>query len=300
MKPRVLVGTVDGLHELGKSRISTMEGREFTHVTGGGSGLWALVDQSEVWSEGADGDWVRVASLEGLRANCLLDSGGALFVGTAEAHLYALRNGGLEPVSSFDSTPGHEGWHTPWGGPPDVRSMAPGPGSTVYANVHVGGIARSIDDGETWQPTIDIHADIHQVLYDPASALLLGASARGLAVSKDAGANWRYDTGGLHGRYLRAVAVSGVNVLVTASTGPWTDRGAVYRKPLESVGPFQRCEDGLPGWFSDNIDTFCLAGSRSWAAFGTAEGSVYSSSDAGQTWTNEAEGLPAVRCVALL
>lgn len=48
------------------------------------------------------------------------------------------------------------------GGPPDTRSITED-GDTVYVNVHVGGVLRSSDQGESWQPTIDIGADIHRV-----------------------------------------------------------------------------------------------------------------------------------------
>jgi photosystem II stability/assembly factor-like uncharacterized protein len=175
--------------------------------------------------------------------------------------------------------------------------MSAGP-NTLYVNVHVGGIARSSDGGGSWEPTIDIHSDVHQVLFDPASGLVLAASARGLAFSDNGGKSWQFHTAGLQGTYLRAVAVAGETLLVSASTGPSTRRAAVYRRPLKSEEPFQRCQAGLPQWFSDNIDTFCLAASGSWAAFGTSAGSVFLSQDEGRSWTLAAEGLPPVRCVA--
>ena len=158
---------------------------------------------------------------------------------------------------------------------------------------------RSGDGGRSWEPTIDIHSDVHQVLSHPDSGLVLGATARGLAVSADEGQTWRFDAEGLHGAYLRAVAVAGGTVLVTASTGPRTDRAAVYRRRLDDTGPFQQCRAGLPEWFPDNIDTHCLAASASDVALGTSDGSVYASSDEGQSWSALGSGLPPVRCVAL-
>ena len=53
-----------------------------------------------------------------------------------------------------------------------------------------------------------------------------------------------------------------------------------------------------PEWFPDNIDTFCLAASNGQAAFGTADGSVFMSGDAGESWTELANNLPPVLCVA--
>ena len=137
------------------------------------------------------------------------------------------------------------------------------------------------------------------MLFNAGSGLLLAATARGLVVSADAGDSWRFETGGLHGDYLRAVAVSGETVLVSASTGPSTDRAAVYRKSLGEEAPFQRCPQGLPEWFSDNIDTFCVAASGSAIALGASEGSVYLSTDEGRSWSVLADDLPRVRCVAV-
>ena len=57
-------------------------------------------------------------------------------------------------------------WHTPWGGPPSVFSMA-SLGDDLFVSVHVGGILRSSDGGQSWEATIDLHEDVHQVVADP-------------------------------------------------------------------------------------------------------------------------------------
>jgi hypothetical protein len=46
----------------------------------------------------------------------------------------------------------------------------------LYANVHVGGILRTADGGETWTPTIDIDADVHHVT--TAEGIVLAAGCR--------------------------------------------------------------------------------------------------------------------------
>ena len=305
MLAKVLVGTTDGLHELGKDRSVRLAGHEVTWVTNHASGRWAIVDGKEIWHAAPGGDWKRATSIDGQETNCLLLTSSGTFVGTSEAHLFLLRDGELERVHSFDQTEGRDTWFTPWGGPPDVRSMSADPKGAVYANVHVGGVPRSEDGGKSWHPTIDVEADVHQVLCDPGSGLVLAATAGGLAVSADGGRSWEFDTQGLHGDYLRAVAVAGETVLVTASTGPFTHRAALYRRPVSGGGHFagggyfERCEKGLPKWFSKNIDTYCLAGCDAQVAFGTSEGEVFVSLDQGRSWTVAAEGLPAVRCLAL-
>jgi len=58
--------------------------------------------------------------------------------------------------------------------------------------VHVGGILRTEDRGETWTPTIDIDADVHQVRAHPdRPELVLASAAIGLCRSDDAGLTWR-------------------------------------------------------------------------------------------------------------
>src|SRR5207247_7541735 len=133
----------------------------------------------------------------------------------------------------YRRAPGRNDWTTPWGGPPDTRSLA-ADGNALYANVHVGGILRSTDAGTNWAPTIDVDADVHQVVagFDDAGRVL-AATAEGLAVSNDGGDTWAFETEGLGATYSRAAAVAGDVVLASASRGPRGDGAAVYRRPLE-------------------------------------------------------------------
>jgi hypothetical protein len=140
------------------------------------------------------------------------------------------------------------------------RSRATG---AVHVNVHVGGVARSRDGGRTWAPTVDIEVDVHQILAHPRHPdVVLAAAADGFGLSRDGGDSWRFVADGMHAHYLRAVAVSDDSVLVSASTGPGGRRAAIYRRRLDDDGPFERCTQGLPAWFGDNVDTGCLAAAR--------------------------------------
>jgi len=56
---------------------------------------------------------------------------------------------------------------------------------------------------------------------------------------------------------------------------------------------------GDPPWFGSNIDTFCLAASGTTAAFGTEEGLLFLSPDAGTSWETVAKDLRAVQCVSI-
>ena len=299
MSGKLLVGTTDGLYELGEGLRVLVAGREVTALAGDGDRWWGILDGHELRSSDRAG-WTQIASTGELGARCVLPTASGLFVGTSEAHLLILEGDTLQPVHSFDAIEDRGKWYTPWGGPADVRSMSEAYTGELYVNVHVGGVVRSTDGGASWAPTIDIHADVHQVVFDRASGAILAASARGLGVSTDRGKSWRYDADGLHGKYLRAATVANGTALVSASTGPFTNEAAVYRRSMDGVGPFERCLEGLPEWFSDNIDTYCLAASGASVAFGTADGRVFISRDEGQSWQAAAEGLPGIRSVAFV
>jgi hypothetical protein len=287
---------------------SALEGHRIDALSKDAWGLYAVADGRAIWrhieaqalGQRVDGRWVQVAEVDGPPGRCLLATEDGLFVGTAEAGLLRFEDGVLAPAKGFQEVEGRDAWYTPWGGPPDTRSMARDAAGRLHANVHVGGIPRSSDGGGTWEPTIDVDADVHQVVAHPTEPdVVLAACAPGLAVSRDGGDTWAIDREGLHGPYCRAAAVAGDHVLVSASTGPFTERAAVYRRPLHAQGRFQRCSDGLPEWFPSNIDTHCLVAEGAAAALGTAEGEVFRSADAGATWERVATGLPAIRALVL-
>ena len=142
---------------------------------------------------------------------------------------------------------------------------------------------------------VPVDDDTHQVV--ARDAWVAVAAAVGVGVSDDGGVSFRWSHAGMHGSYCRAVAVAEDVVLATASTGPATRRGAVYRREIASDEPFVRCDAGLPDWFPGNIDTFQLAADGPAVAIGTDQGDVYSSDDAGATWRARAAGLSRVRCL---
>lgn len=287
----ILVGTVDGLWEIpeGKQRFA---GERIDAIKGG----WVLTDGSRLRRGNS-----KVEPGIPHQINCVLPGKGEVLAGTAGAGLFRIdpTSGAAERDRRFDHAPGRSDWYTPWGGPPDVRSLDRGSDGALYVNVHVGGVVRSAPDSPTWRDTMDIDADVHQVIAHPERpGVALAASAMGLAFTDDGAASWDFRTEGLHGDYCRAVAVDADRVFVSVATSYAGRKAAVYRTGLDGA-PLVRCEDGLPEWFSTNVNTGCLAAANGIAVIGDEAGVVYVSDDGGRKWKVAADGLPEITCVAL-
>jgi hypothetical protein len=298
-EPLIAVGTTSGMSLLGSQETVELQGKKVRALYPSGAELWAVVDDHSLVRRSSSGAWDAVADVTDLRLNCVLPVDGAVLAGTSRAHLLSIEAGKFETVGSFEAAPGREDWFTPWGGPPDVRSLD-SDGDNIYVNVHVGGILLSDPKLQTWEPTVDINSDVHEVRATPGSpGLLLVACSWGLALSRDGGDSWDFHTDGMHAHYCRAVAECAGSILVTASDGPRGGRAAVYRCPLEKPEALEKCEAGLPEWFEDNIDTGCLSARDGVAVFGV-DGGVFMSRDGGATWTSLASGLPEIQGVAIL
>jgi hypothetical protein len=291
----ILVATTGGIVEF-PDRVPALEGREVKALAVHNGDRYALADSSTVLREGGDG-WQELGQVEGRRANCIMPSRHGLFVGTSEAHLVREVDGEFTTVEEFESAPGRDDWFTPWGGPPDVRSLAEDESGALYCNVHVGGILKSEDGGVNWMPTIEIGSDVHEIT--TSSQVVLAATAWGLGSSDDGGATWEFDDEGLHATYARAVAVADDTVIMSVARGPRGGESTLYRRPLDVPGSFTRCS-GLPGWFSDNVNTGSVSAQGATVAFGTEDGELYLSDDSGATFERVADQLPPVRWVELL
>jgi len=297
--PPLLIGTGGGVFRLGSKMERKLPNRVVSALAVGDGMAWAILDARELWRQERGGRWEPVAEAQGRKATCVLPAASGLLVGTDEAHLLRLRGKALEPVESFDQIEGREEWFTPWGGPPATRSLTEGPTGTLFANIHVGGVARSTDGGKSWRPTMDIGADVHQVLAHPEDAsTVFAAAAIGLGISSDGGENWTFRRAGLHATYQRAVAVSGDRVLVSTAQSERGRQSAVYRLGMGKKPHFEKYEEGLPTWFSDNIDTYCLAAHGEAAVIGDPNGSLFVSQNGGETWELLEKDLPGIRCLA--
>ncbi|MDX1746170.1 MAG: hypothetical protein R3324_09555, partial [Halobacteriales archaeon] len=236
---------------MGDSLEPLIEGTRINHLARDGASWWAIDGEGGIHRDGE-----HIASMpDGAVPLCIQPTPETVWIGANEARLFGLENGSISEDEFFASTPGRSDWHTPWGGPPDVRSMTLDADHTLYVNVHVGGILRYDNTGVV--PTLDISADVHEVAAHPTEkGAVFAATAHGLAQSHN-GHDFDFRTEGLHANYCRAVTVANDQVFISASTGPSTSKGRLYRTDLWE-GPLEPIHDGLPDWFDDNLNTHCL------------------------------------------
>ncbi len=302
----------DGLYVLdGDATSHELAGHRVQGLTAADQGcVIAIVDGNTLSQRSSDGAWNILARSDNELSTCLI-SQGETFVGTDNnAGLLHLVDGRLEAVKSFDNVPGRESWYAGTAivdgrvvGPPlGVRAMsAASDGSVRVGNVHVGGIPRSTDRSVSWRPTIDVATDVHQVACSSIhSNVVAAAAAVGLCLSLDAGESWIIETDGLHEPHCLAVAFIGNEVFVSASEHPFSEKGAVYRRPLSEGVPFAPVAGGLPRWTSGVVDTACMTASGRNAAIIDQAGHVYYSSDTGCTWSLKASGLTGASAAAFI
>jgi hypothetical protein len=254
-----------------------------------------IVGKHEVWTF-ASGEWHQAAATE-VKLNCICwTSDRRLLVGTESARLAWLSDGDLEFIDSFDEVPERNLWVTPWGGPPDVRSLAVSSDGTIYANVHVGWIVRSKDGGKTWKNLREgLDMDVHQVAAHPSNpAIVFVATAEGFYLSKDYGETFTHQSNDMPYCYQRAcVCFPDRDVyLLSTSRGPHGYAEArVYRS--EDEGIHWEPVNGLPEKISNNINTFQIITVGDGNALVIVEDtSMYETNDYGMNWEKVRDDYP--------
>jgi hypothetical protein len=262
---------------------------------GGHGAVFAIIDRHSLCRRSSDGKWTEMAKSE-FELSCCVPVGNVVYVGTEDAQILRIDpDGTWQCLKGFDAVAGRDTWYAGaaiidgklMGPPLGIRSMAAAcDGAVLLANVHVGGVPRSIDAGATWQPTIDIDSDVHQVCAHPTRPdIVIAAAGVGLCTSRDAGATWTIEQQGLHAHHCSAVAFGNNDIFVSAAADPFATQGAVYRRPIDSNGPLRRLSGGMPQWIHGVADTHCIATRDSMAAVIDQSGCLYVSCDDGATWS---------------
>jgi len=301
----VLVATHAGCRvftDTGKGE-TDLPGRRFGALAAEPDGACiAIVDELEIWRRGPGGAWSQ-AGLAGIPLQSIVSLNGTIFAGGMDdAVLLRVPVGGkAERLEGFDDTAGREEWFA--GGPPlGVRSLAvTADRSAILAAVHVGGIPRSVDHGESWTPTIPVMFDVHEVRAHPSRPnVVAAAAAAGLCLSHDGGENWDVLSEGLDVPYSLAVAVLADEVLFSIQDGPFPKRSQLWRWQIGDGDRLEQVRDGLPEWFDGKIDTDHLAAGRERAAAVDVGGNLWLSKSGSIGWTRICDGLGYVFGVAML
>lgn len=273
-------------------------------------GAFAVIDGHSLFQRTATGDWSRIATSQ-YELAVTFAVNGRVYVGTDDARVLVLDDDhNLKQIDRFDSIAGRDSWFAGTAmvngeeiGPPlGVRSLSGTCDGSIFASVHIGGIPHSPDGGATWQATIDINLDAHEVRVSPAdSKLVCAATASGLCISRDGGMSWLVDTEGLHAPYCSAVAFTNDSIFVAASESHFSQEGAVYRRSATSdSNGFEKVAGGLPDWLNGIVDTACIASEHTDIAMISASGEVYLSTDAGYNWKKKDHLLAGVSSVLII
>jgi hypothetical protein len=317
-KPTILVGTWGaGLFTVtSDERTQEIANQPVSGLAPDGrGGALAIVGRDSLCRRAPSGEWTTVATSE-FGLSCCMTARDIIYVGTDDARMLRLSHGGgvLDPgvfdlIDGFDSVAGRDAWFAGSAivngqrvGPPlGIRSVAANStGSTLFANVHVGGIPRSMDGGRTWLPTIDINCDVHEVRAHHTNPDIVAAAAGvGLCISRDSGATWIIEREGLHASHCSAVAFSGDDIIFSAATGPFAADGRIYRRPVKPERSLAAVEGGLPAWIEGLVDTGCIAANGSAIAVADRAGNLFGSDDFGRTWSCRCTGLPSPSGVLL-
>ncbi|MGH8979768.1 MAG: WD40/YVTN/BNR-like repeat-containing protein [Acidimicrobiales bacterium] len=292
----LLVGTSTHLEDLDR-QLSLAEDVSVDAIAtnapaGSGSDVYVLLDRGRIARVG-DFDLEPVAKLPAADAQSIAVADGRFLVGRAGAHLSAVDvDGTVTPLDAFEGVAGRDAWENPAGPSPDVRSIAVTAAGTWLVNIHVGGVWRSTDGGGSWQGVVPADTDVHEVVAGADGAVAI-AAAGGFGWSTDDGLSWEWTSEGLHDVYCRAVALDGDTAYLSASSGPRSRDGRLYRGRLG--GRFEACTGGLPESFPSNIDTGAVAAAGGRVAIGAPSGEIWRSTDAGSGFRRVTERVRSPR-----
>ena len=293
----VLVATQSGCRVFTSSgeRETELADRDVTALAIGCSKTcFAVVAEHEIWRRSADGAWSLVTAAR-VPLQSLTAVGTTFFGGSStDARMVRLHSDGEEErLLGFDTVPGREEWFS-HGPPLGVRALtATADGAAVLAAVHVGGIPRSSDGGQTWIPTLPIAFDVHEVCaHRTMPALAAAATAVGLCVSDNAGLSWEVLDEGLEITNSLAVAILDDEVLFSIQDGPFAKRSQVWRWPINGKG-LEIVADGLPEWLDGKIDTGRIAAGNGRAAIADGGGNLWLSRAESRGWKRIATGIPS-------
>lgn len=269
-----------------------------------GGGVWRSDDGAESW-ERLDFPQPDVFSV------AVSGADGAVYAGCEPSMLFVSRDRGDRwgELASLREIPSAPTWSfppRPWTS--HVRWIAPSPhdAGLLLVGIELGGVMRSEDGGVTWSDhRPGAQADCHSLAWHPnVPDRAYEAGGGGAAWSFDGGATWEAADAGRDRHYTWALAVDPQDPdywFVSASSGPHAAHGRgsaeahVYR--WRGSGPWELLAGGLPQPLDEM--PYALAFADDVIVAGLADGAVYASPDAGDSWEPaRLEGEPPERILA--
>lgn len=241
-------------------------------------------------------------------------SGGTrVYAGTEPAHLFCSDDlgGHWTELPGLRSVPSVPQWSFPV--PPHIAhakhvNFDPHDPDTVYVSVEVGGLLKSTDRGQTFEQLHGIYEDAHRLVIHPEdSRRMVAVTGRGLYGSLDGGRNFEewlsrpsevgnYPDGCVlhpHDPDLMFLSAAQYN------PGQWQKThfaGARISRSTDGGRTWEILRNGLPDRLQASIEALCLeaAGDTVSVFAATTDGSVYHSSDTGESWSVIASGLAPI------
>ncbi len=300
----ILAATAAGalLYSDTKETRSELPGRRFTALgVSPDDTCLAVLEDREIWSRNPDGAWTHIASTD-INLQSITSTKANIFCGGMdEAAIIRISSTGVaKRLPNFDRCPGRKEWFA--NGPPlGVRSLtATRDGAALIAAVHVGGLPYSVDQGETWRPSIPIHFDVHEVRAHPTlPSIVAAAAAVGLCVSSDAGQSWQVISQGLALTSSLALTMLPDAALFCIADGPFAARSQIWRWAIGS-DHVTKVRDGLPDWLEGKVDTAQMASAGDRAVILDGAGNLWYSASEARDWKHLATSVPRASGLAIL
>jgi photosystem II stability/assembly factor-like uncharacterized protein len=275
---------------------------------GRGGGLVKSDDGGASWADqglpNADVFSVAVSAVDGI-----------VYAGCEPSSLFRSADGGrtweeLEALREIPSAPSWSFPPRPWTS--HVRWIAPSPNdaAVILVGIELGGLMYTRDGGATWMDhRPGAQRDVHSLAWHPhVPGRAYEAGGGGAAWSVDGGLTWEPADEGRDRHYTWAVAVDPGDPdcwYVSASPGPRhahrKDHAEAFIYRRRNGAPWERLAGGLPQPLE--AMPYALLALPGGLLAGLADGRLYSSEDAGDTWSElelAGDDVPSVVALALL
>jgi photosystem II stability/assembly factor-like uncharacterized protein len=259
------------------------------YVGSRGHGVWKTTDGGATWTD-------TLLPQPDVFSLAVSPADGSVYAGTEPSMLFKSTDGGgtwreLETLRQLPSAPTWSFPPRPWTS--HVRWIAPNPAdpNLLLVGIELGGLMRSPDGGKTWADHAPgAQRDVHALAWHPrAVERAYEAGGGGAAWSADGGRTWKAADQGHDRHYTWALAVSSSDPdlwYVSASPGPSQahagGRADAYIYRWRGRGPWEPLGGGLPQPLSNM--PYALLATADQLFAGLANGQIYTSRDAGDSW----------------